>query len=102
VPSYLLSPESRDDLREIRDYLAGRGGRRLARYVLQEIAGAFRLLAAHPEAGHFRGDLTPLPVKFWPVFSYLIVYDPAARPLAIVRVLHGRQDIAAILSRETE
>jgi plasmid stabilization system protein ParE len=49
--------------------------------VLQEIAAAFRLLASHPEAGHFRGDLTPLPVKFWPVFSYLIVYDPAARPL---------------------
>jgi hypothetical protein len=51
--------------------------------VLQEIAGAFRLLASHPEAGHFRGDLTPLPVKFRPVFSYLIVYDPAARPLPL-------------------
>jgi antitoxin ParD1/3/4/toxin ParE1/3/4 len=49
-----------------------------------------------------RSDLTPLPVKFWPVFSYLIVYDPAARPLAIVRVLHGRQDVAAILHRDTE
>jgi hypothetical protein len=36
------------------------------------------------------------------VFSYLIVYDPGARPLAIVRVLHGRQDVAAILSREAE
>jgi antitoxin ParD1/3/4/toxin ParE1/3/4 len=70
--------------------------------VLQEITAAFRLLASHPEAGHLRSDLTPLPVKFWPVFSYLIVYNPGARPLAIVRVLHGRQDVAAILSRETE
>jgi toxin ParE1/3/4 len=102
VPGYVLSPESNDDLREIRDYLARQGGRRLARYVLEEIAAAFRLLVAHPEAGHFRRDLTPLPVKFWPVFSYLIVYDPAARPLAIVRVLHGRRDVAAITSRETE
>jgi antitoxin ParD1/3/4/toxin ParE1/3/4 len=93
VPRYILSPESKDDLREIRDYLVSQGGRRLARYVLQEITAAFRLLASHPEAGHFRTDLTPLPVKFWPVFSYLIVYDPAARPLAIVRVLHGRQDL---------
>jgi plasmid stabilization system protein ParE len=81
VPSYILSPESRDDLREIRDYPVSRGGRRLARYVLQEITAAVRLLASHPEAGHFRRDLTPLPVKFWPAFSYLIVYDPAARPL---------------------
>ena len=102
MPRYVLSPESKDDLRDIRDYLASHGGRRLARYVLQEIAAAFRLLASRPNAGHFRRDLTPLPVKFWPVFSYLIVYDPDARPLAIVRVLHGRQDIAAILGRERE
>jgi uncharacterized protein (DUF433 family) len=32
VSGYILSPESRDDLREIRDYLASQGGRRLARY----------------------------------------------------------------------
>ncbi len=66
------------------------------------MTAAFRLLAAQPEAGDFRRDLTPLPVKFWPVFSYLIVYDPAAQPLAIVRVLHGRRNVAAILSRERE
>jgi toxin ParE1/3/4 len=102
VPGYVLSPESREDLREIRDYLASQGGRRLARYVLQQITVTFRLLVSHPEARHLRRDLTPLPVKFWPVFSYLIVYDPAARPLAIARVLHGRQDVAAILGRRPE
>ena len=59
---------------------------------MQEITAGFRLLAFYPEAGHVRQDLTPLPIKFWPAFSYLVVYDPAARPLAIVRVLHGRQD----------
>jgi plasmid stabilization system protein ParE len=73
VPRYTLSPEAKEDLREIRDYLAVEGGRRLARYVLQEISQAFKLLAAHPDAGHLRQDLTSLPVKFWPVFSYLIV-----------------------------
>jgi toxin ParE1/3/4 len=102
VAGYVLSPEARDDIREIRDYLVSQGDRRLARYVLQEIIEALRLLASQPGIGHLRQDLTPLPVKFWPVFSYLIVYDPAARPLAIVRVLHGRQNIAAILSRGAE
>jgi toxin ParE1/3/4 len=97
VPRYILSPEAKEDVREIREYLVSQGGRRLARYVLQEIRAAFRLLASRPEAGHLRQDLTPLPVKFWPVFSYLIVYDPAARPLDIVRVLHGRRDVEAIL-----
>jgi plasmid stabilization system protein ParE len=69
--------------------------------VLQQITIAFRLLASHPEAGHFRRDLTSLPVKFWSVFSYLIVYDPAAKPIAIVRVLHGRRDVQAILDPGT-
>jgi plasmid stabilization system protein ParE len=100
LPRFVVSPEAREDLREIRDYLVSQGGRRLARYVLQEIAAAFRLLVLHPDIGHFRQDLTSLPVKFWSVFSYLIVYDPAARPVAIVRVLHGRRDVETILGRE--
>ncbi|MGP0060065.1 MAG: type II toxin-antitoxin system RelE/ParE family toxin [Beijerinckiaceae bacterium] len=99
MANYVLSPEAKQDLGEIRDYLVSQGGRRLARYVLQEFAEAFRLLATQPEAGHFRRDLTPLPVKFWPVFSYLIVYDPTAKPLAIVRTLDGRRDVAAVLGR---
>jgi plasmid stabilization system protein ParE len=102
VTRYLISPAAKEDLRDIRGYLVRQGGKRLARYVLQEIAAAFRLLASHPEAGHLRQDLTPLPVKFWSVFSYLIVYDPAARPIAIVRVFDGRQDVRAILARGAE
>jgi plasmid stabilization system protein ParE len=69
---------------------------------LHEITAAMRLLASHPDAGHLRRDLTPLPVKFWSVFSYLIVYDPAAEPLAIARVFHGRRDVRTILNRATE
>jgi toxin ParE1/3/4 len=99
VARYLLSPEAKDDVREIRDYLTSQGGRQLARYVLREITAAFRLLASRPDAGHFRPDLTPLPVKFWPVFSYLVVYEPTARPVAIVRVLHSRRDVETILDR---
>jgi toxin ParE1/3/4 len=102
VTRYTLSPEARDDLRDIRGYLLSPGGKRLARYVLQEIAAALRLLALHPEAGHLRKDLTPLPVKFWSVFSYLIVYDPTTKPIAIVRVFDGRRDVRAILNRGEE
>jgi antitoxin ParD1/3/4/toxin ParE1/3/4 len=93
VPRYVLSPEAKDDLREIRDFVAKQAGCCLARCILQEISATFRLLADHPEAVHFRRDLTSLPVKFWPVFSH----DLASRPLAIVRALHGRRNVAAIL-----
>lgn len=99
---YILSPEAKEDLRDIRGYLVSQGGKRLARYVLHEITAAFRLLASHPEAGHLRQDLTPLPVKFWSVFSYLIAYDPAARPITIVRVFDGRRDVRNILNRGAE
>ena len=68
----------------------------VARYVLGEIAKAFWFLAATPGAGHRREDLTDEPVKFWSVFSYLIVYDPESRPIGIARVLHGMRDLGAI------
>jgi len=72
------------------------GGTRLARYVRGELMAGIRFLADNPEVGHWRKDLTTVPVKFWPVFSYLIVYEPATRPLGIARVLHSDQDLAAI------
>ncbi len=38
-------------------------------------------------------------MKFWSVFSYMIVYDPAAEPLGVARVLHASQDIESLLTR---
>ena len=93
---YRLSPEAQGDLTDIKQYLMGEGRARLARYVLGEIRAGLQFLAANPGAGHSREDLTDEPVKFWPVFSYLIVYDPAMRPLGVARVLHGSQDLKAL------
>lgn len=58
---------------------------------------AFEQLAERPEVGHRREDLTNRPVKFWSVFSYLIVYDPTSVPLTIIAVLHGARDVEHIL-----
>jgi len=57
-----------------------------------------KVLGANPGIGHAREDLTHLPVKFWPVYSYLIVYDPETRPVQILRVLHGMRDVEEILN----
>lgn len=65
--------------------------------MLREIAAAFRSLASKPGIGHFRDDLTDEPVKFWPVFSYLIIYDPTTRPVGVARVLHASRDLEAML-----
>ncbi len=62
-------------------------------------AGALRFLAATPGAGHRRDDLTDEDVRFWPVLSYLIAYDPAMRPIGIARVLHASRDLEALFHR---
>jgi hypothetical protein len=40
--------------------------------------------------------LTDEPLKFWQVFSYLIVYDPAMQPLGIARVVHTSRDLKTL------
>lgn len=100
MPRYLLTPEAERDLDHIREYLARRGGPRVARYVLRELREAFRFLTSTPEAGHRREDLTDAPVKFWTVFSYLVVYDPAARPIVILNILHGARDVPSLLDED--
>jgi toxin ParE1/3/4 len=66
---------------------------------LAHLALAMQMLASTPFAGHKREDLTDEPVRFWSVFSYLIVYDPQSKPLGVARILHGRQDVERILPK---
>lgn len=91
------SPEARDDLLEIWEYIA-RDNLDAADRVEREIQEAVSLLSRHPDLGHLRPDLTSQPVRFWPVRSFLIIYDSKARPLEIVRILSGYRDIASLLT----
>lgn len=65
--------------------------------VYDALEEAFELLAESPGVGHTREDLTDRPLKFWSVFSYLVVYDPASAPLTVVAVLHGARDVGQLL-----
>ena len=94
--SYRLSSEARGDLDDIADYLIAKGGTLLVRHVHDAIEAAMGFLGENPGAGHLRADLTNEPVKFWSVFSYLIVYDPATQPIGIARILHGAQDLEVL------
>jgi antitoxin ParD1/3/4/toxin ParE1/3/4 len=94
---YVLSEPAVHDLELIKTYLIDQAGASVARHVLREVRGALELLATRPGLGHIPEDLTDLPVKFWPVFSYLVIYNPNAKPLEVLRILHAARDIAAIL-----
>jgi plasmid stabilization system protein ParE len=94
-----LTPEAVEDLFDIWAYVA-RDNPDAANHVEQAIYLACDLLAESPLAGRTRGDLTPLPLRFWLVLphkNYLIVYDPNEEPLRIIRVVHAARDLPAIL-----
>ena len=93
---YIVAPEAEQDLDDIKAYLTDDGGPRVARSVLKQIKDAVEFLSRTPGAGHLREDLTNAPVKFWSVFSYLIIYKPAPRPIEIVRIVHGGRDMGRL------
>ncbi len=48
--------------------------------------------------GHRREDLTTQPdVRFWAVYSYLVIYRLGTTPLQILRVLHAKRDVRQTL-----
>ena len=96
---FKLSAPARQDLREIRDYIA-LDNVPAARKFLARLTQSLRGIAEAPGKGHRRTDLTDLPVRFWPVGAYLIVYDPEKRPVEILRVLHGARDVEGILGNQ--
>ena len=93
---YILSQEARNDLREIKDYIA-EDSIEAARRLMSEFRQAFRKLSKTSGIGHTRGDLTNKPVLFKPVRSYLIIYRQRIQPLEIVAVLHGKRNLKRIL-----
>lgn len=95
---YRLTPEALACVEEICAFIAEDSVDAALR-VLDDLERAFDQLAATPEIGHRRQDLTARPVKFWTVFSYLVVYDPASAPLSVVAVLHAARDIKGLLKK---
>ncbi len=95
---YLLTTEAEQDMASIKTYLIAKGGRPLALHVLARLRSSMRFLGKRPASGHARPELTAEPVKFWQVFSYLVIYDPVPQPIRIIRVLHASRDLKTILS----
>jgi len=91
---YLLTKEAQEDLSGIREYLLREAGVRVTRRLLVAIVSAFHSLARNPGQGHRREDLVSREeVRFWPVFSYLVVYRIDRKPLTILAVIHGSRDV---------
>ena len=96
MKKFRLSAEAAGDLTEIFDYIAD-DSIAAAQRVRADIHDQLKKLAQTPGMGHRRPDLTSEKLLFWPLYSYLIIYQPASNPLHVVAVLHGRRDVRRIL-----
>ncbi len=97
TPHYILAPEAARDLVSIWRYIKEQSSLEMAARVESEIRDRVVLLAKNPGLGHWRKDLTDEPVKFFPVYSFLVVYRPETKPLQVVAILHGRRDVERVL-----
>ena len=94
---YVLAPEAARDLVQIWRYIKQQSSIEIADRVESVIRDRIVFLARNPGAGHWHKNLTDKQVKFFPVYSYLIVYRPETKPLQVVSILHGRRDVEQIL-----
>jgi len=94
--TYVLSFATEKDIEDIVTYI-GQDNPIAALKLLDAFYEAMDRLAEHPKIGHYRPDLTPQPVRFWPVRNrYLIIYKESS-PLEIIRLLSSYRDITNLL-----
>jgi toxin ParE1/3/4 len=91
VKPYRLSPEAKQDLDEIFDYVAVHGNIAAADRVIDDITRHFPLLGNNPQLGRSREEIAP-GTRSFPVGNYVIYYRRSKRGVKIARVLHGARD----------
>jgi len=74
---YLLAPEAATDLVQIWRYIKKQSSVAMADRVESVILDRIRFLAENPGAGHWRRNLTELPVKFSP-------YTPTSSSIGLI------------------
>jgi len=96
MKGYSVSPQAVEDLFQIWQFIA-QDTEEAAKRVQSEFYETFDALARMPRQGHRREDLTRRPVLFFPLYSYLIVYQPDVDPIRILAVVHGRRNVQRVL-----
>ena len=97
MSGYILGSDAARDLDTIWDYIAKDNIDAADRWTAK-LFEAFESLGQTPGMGHRREDLTRLPVLFWPVGAYVVIYRAERSPVEIVAVTQGSRDIPSFLS----
>ena len=98
MSGYVLGTDAEQDLDEIWEYIAEDSVDAADRQMAKLFKG-FEELARIPGMGHKREDLTRLPVLFWPVGNYVVIYRAERSPVEVLAIAHGKRDVPELLRR---
>ena len=101
APLYRKTRQTDADLKEIYRYTRRTWGQAQAVRYLRTLEQRFRVLAKNPRSGRERTELQPPGLRSVTQDSHVIFYQPQPYGVLIVRVLHGRLDVAAQLGAGT-
>ncbi len=85
MSGYVISPDAEGDIDEILEFVELRDGVPRAEHVADAFIHAFEQLAEMPRMGVCKPKLASAHVRWWTVFSYLVIYDAEASPIVILR-----------------
>ena len=78
MSGYVLGRAAESDLDTIWEYIAQDNIEAADRWIAR-LFDAFDALGQTPGMGHARSDLTPLPLLFWSVGAYVVIYPTSWR-----------------------
>jgi antitoxin ParD1/3/4/toxin ParE1/3/4 len=98
---YDVSAEAQNDLFELWQRIA-QDSVDLANRIENEFYDLFAALSRMPGQGHTRKDLTKQPVLFFPLYSFLVVYQPDVKPIRIMAVVRGKRNVKHLLKERSQ
>ena len=98
--AHRLAPQAERGLDDIAYYIATETGSiDIAERFIDSITSRFYLLSHHPKLGRARDEDIGPGTRTFPVGNYVIVYDVSGQDVEILRIAHGRRNLAALFNR---
>ena len=94
---FVLTPEAKNDLKEIFLDIA-EDSPDTAERLRSEFYEGLQLLGRSPGVGHYHEELLNRRYRFWNFYPYVVAYVWEAKPIQVIRVVHGARDLAVFFT----
>ena len=94
---FVLSEQAQTDFLQAFEFVASYSTRAVLKWEARML-DALRHLGQWPKTGKLRAEFGPPPHRFWIVEDYILIYNPETNPVTIVAILHGAQELSALIT----